>query len=354
MGEFSTFYVGRPVPKKTSVRSLAVDDSDPVGYIGQPAGRRPDIPKRPSAPGAPFPPSSGRRRGFFITPTTGTMIEKLEFESGNFFTVAKEFAEDPDLSPEAKGVLAYLATKPEDWDPRISDIVGHMDCKKYKIRSILEELRIHGYSKREKYRREDGTFDWKTTIADHSKFESTEPSQNPAFENSDHTRSEPGRSRSTPKTNRAEADRGYNKNDSNQELSSTKNERERTHTDGRESAANDPPVSEEKAISLAEEEDVSERVARKWWHHHNARGWDRPIKNVRSALVKWSLNEEDFHSNGDSGVDGSFETAEDLRGETLTEEEIRPLLEQFDGLEWEDFGYVGHDERRNEPLYSLT
>lgn len=53
---------------------------------------------------------------------------------------------DPRLSLKAKGLLAYLLSKPPDWRPQIDDICKHCREGKSSIRAAINELRANGYA----------------------------------------------------------------------------------------------------------------------------------------------------------------------------------------------------------------
>lgn len=256
-------------------------------------------------------------------------IIQREFEAGGYHVANDAPFLDSNLKWESKGVLGYLFSKPADWTPRMYDIVQQGPCEKYKIKSVFEDLENHGYLYREKVRVEGGKFDWKITVSDHPRFL-------------------PGWTESSPESVQPGQNRGYNNTEFQSDGYLPNTESEGTHTHERKSAA-EAPLSIEEAVSVAEENDVPARVAKKWWHHHNARGWNRPIKSVASSLLKWNLNEEDFHPNGASPP----ESVEDLRGKELTEIEVQSYIEKFDDLERSDFGFTGHS-REDVPLYALT
>ena len=98
-------------------------------------------------------------------------VIQRDFSSGDYHVANDAPFQDERLSWEAKGVLGYLFSKPEEWTPRMYDIIDSGPCQKYKIRSVFEELEEHGYMQREKIRTDDGTFDWKVVVADHPRFD---------------------------------------------------------------------------------------------------------------------------------------------------------------------------------------
>jgi hypothetical protein len=89
---------------------------------------------------------------------------RTEKESGDWFIACKQWAEDDTLTWEARGLLAYLFAKPDDWEVSMVDLVRSGPCEKYKLRRILEELEEVGYADRVKQRADDGTFQWTSTI----------------------------------------------------------------------------------------------------------------------------------------------------------------------------------------------
>ena len=134
-------------------------------------------------------------------------VLQREFEAGGFHVANDAPFQDERLSWEAKGVLGYLFSKPEDWTPRMYDIVQNGPCEKYKIKSVFEELEENGYMRREKVRGEDGTLDWEVTVSDHPRFD-------------------PGWEESTPDSDHPEEDGGYNNTDSQSDGQSTNTESE--------------------------------------------------------------------------------------------------------------------------------
>jgi hypothetical protein len=89
-----------------------------------------------------------------------------------YFTASNEPFVDTRLSWETRGLIAYLLTKPNNWQVRIDDLEKQGPAKLHKLRRMLAEARICGYMNRIRVTRADGTFDWITEV-----FES--PSQNP-------------------------------------------------------------------------------------------------------------------------------------------------------------------------------
>ena len=90
-----------------------------------------------------------------------------------FFKAANAVFEDSGLSWEARGVMGYLLSKPDNWEVRFYDLVMQGPAGAHKIRRILSELEQAGYLRRERIALRDGTFDWISDV-----YES--PSLNPS------------------------------------------------------------------------------------------------------------------------------------------------------------------------------
>ncbi len=72
--------------------------------------------------------------------------------------------ENKALSWEARGLLAYLLTKPDDWTIMLGDLVKQGDAKLFKVRRMLKELDKVGHVKRKRINAGGGKFTWETTI----------------------------------------------------------------------------------------------------------------------------------------------------------------------------------------------
>lgn len=72
--------------------------------------------------------------------------------------------ENKALSWEARGLLAYLLTKPDDWTIMLGDLVKQGDAKLFKVRRMLKELDKVGHVKRTRINAGGGKFTWETTI----------------------------------------------------------------------------------------------------------------------------------------------------------------------------------------------
>ena len=65
---------------------------------------------------------------------------------------------DSALSWKAKGLLAYLLSKPDDWQVYERDIIAHARDSRDSVRAGLKELEAAGYIVREQVRNHRGRF----------------------------------------------------------------------------------------------------------------------------------------------------------------------------------------------------
>src|SRR3990167_9730382 len=89
-------------------------------------------------------------------------------KDGNFFAASNIPFNDDRLSWEARGIMGYLLSKPDDWQVRFTDLVRRGPAGEHKVRRILKELEDVGYLKRTRYQTEAGTFDWMSIVYENS------------------------------------------------------------------------------------------------------------------------------------------------------------------------------------------
>lgn len=78
----------------------------------------------------------------------------------NFSTIDNTGAEDDSLTPQAKGVLWYLLTKPDGWEIRNEHLMKKLNIGRTALDSIIRNLEESEYLIRVKVRKEGGVFDW--------------------------------------------------------------------------------------------------------------------------------------------------------------------------------------------------
>ncbi len=75
-----------------------------------------------------------------------------------FTQIPNEIIDSDRLSPGAKWVFSYIASKPDGWKFYISDIVKHSNESQYKVQKYIKELEEEGYLKRIRKQNEKGQF----------------------------------------------------------------------------------------------------------------------------------------------------------------------------------------------------
>lgn len=92
---------------------------------------------------------------------SGTIRVKKD---ARYFVASNEPFNDKRLSWEARGIMGYLLSKPDNWECRNRDLINNGPAGEYKIKRILSELKQYGYMKRTQYQGKDGSFIWITEI----------------------------------------------------------------------------------------------------------------------------------------------------------------------------------------------
>lgn len=88
-----------------------------------------------------------------------------------FVQVDKHVLENDNLSFTAKGLMAYILSKPDDWTIRKVDLIKRSKDGKTKIETALLELMANGYLNWYQIREEDGTMgDWVYDVYERPEF----------------------------------------------------------------------------------------------------------------------------------------------------------------------------------------
>jgi hypothetical protein len=93
-------------------------------------------------------------------------IERVARREDPFARIPKTLLDDATLSWKAKGVLAYLMSKPDHWHLRLSDIIKHATEGESAVRSALKELRKAGYADLCKIRSAGRFKEWVWKVSD--------------------------------------------------------------------------------------------------------------------------------------------------------------------------------------------
>lgn len=119
------------------------------------------------------------------------MIVKVIRHDRDFFQMDNAPMEDRRLSWKAKGLLAYLVSRPHDWIVRLGDLEGRSTDGRSAVRSGLEELKQFGYAEFHREHREDGTFECWWVVYERPSAENQQPqSGNPPVDNRTYTKTD--------------------------------------------------------------------------------------------------------------------------------------------------------------------
>jgi hypothetical protein len=93
-----------------------------------------------------------------------TVIRSQHDRDNPYFLIRRDAAQDGRLSWEARGLLAYVLSKADNWKVRLGDLRRQSGAGRDVTRRILKELETAGYLTRERVRIAHGRFDWVCTV----------------------------------------------------------------------------------------------------------------------------------------------------------------------------------------------
>ncbi len=82
----------------------------------------------------------------------------------NYAVINNEPLNDMRLSWGARGLLAYLLSKPNDWTINVKALINAGPAGEHKVRGLLKELMKCGYLNRIRIKHKGGTFTWESQI----------------------------------------------------------------------------------------------------------------------------------------------------------------------------------------------
>lgn len=92
-------------------------------------------------------------------------VIRVQKRPNNFVMMDKSFLEDTRLSYKAKGILAYLLSKPDNWKVIVGNLVNYSTDGKASVYAGLKELKECGYYKKIPIRDDKGHFvRWESTV----------------------------------------------------------------------------------------------------------------------------------------------------------------------------------------------
>ncbi len=107
--------------------------------------------------------------------SSGGIIRTVKDREHPYRTMNISVLQDNRLSLEARGLLGYLLSKPDDWEVRFTDLLLYAgpNCKEDRLRRILKELESFGYIQRTRKNVAHGKFEWVTTVFETPRTDST-------------------------------------------------------------------------------------------------------------------------------------------------------------------------------------
>ena len=72
-------------------------------------------------------------------------------KSKDFSVICNTFLKDERLSWKAKGILAYLLSKPDDWQIKVVDLIKRSKDGREKVYAGIKELLNAGYLQRQNF-----------------------------------------------------------------------------------------------------------------------------------------------------------------------------------------------------------
>ena len=104
------------------------------------------------------------------------MIVRIARRENPFVQIDKRPLEDSRLSWRAKGILAYLLSKPDKWEVQTEDVISHGTEGRDAVRAAMSELREAGYAELETIKEEGGRMSGRQWVV----FEECRKPENPS------------------------------------------------------------------------------------------------------------------------------------------------------------------------------
>ena len=92
------------------------------------------------------------------------MIIKKEEHKNNYTCITNDILQRKDMSMQAKGLLVYLLSLPEDWEIHKSEVWKHFSNGRDAVYRAFEELERKGYIQVKKFRDEKGRIQYQYTV----------------------------------------------------------------------------------------------------------------------------------------------------------------------------------------------
>lgn len=104
-------------------------------------------------------------------------------KSNNFVVLDKTFLVDKKLSWKAKGILAFMLSKPDNWTFYLDELIKHATDGKHSFRTGFKELIDNGYVKRYPIRKDNRIVRWETVVLEKPLLSNFQEVENQEIEN---------------------------------------------------------------------------------------------------------------------------------------------------------------------------
>src|SRR5947209_4868072 len=109
------------------------------------------------------------------------IIRTVKDREHPYVMIHRRLFEDQRLSLEARGLMGYLLSKPDDWQVRVPDLQRTAGVGRDQLRRILRELEAAGYLVRRRTHGPDGRWLWESLV--HETPLTLPSTENPSMDN---------------------------------------------------------------------------------------------------------------------------------------------------------------------------
>lgn len=85
-------------------------------------------------------------------------------KDGKYVVMSNALLQDKRMTFETRGLLCYLLSKPNDWQVQMENLIKESPAGLRVVRRMIKEAISFGYMVRKRERKEDGTYQWVTTV----------------------------------------------------------------------------------------------------------------------------------------------------------------------------------------------
>lgn len=98
------------------------------------------------------------------TPEARTIIRTMKDRHNPYVMIRKTIFEEPNISWKAKGIIAYVLSRPDDWQIWVADLVKRSTDGRDAVYTGLKELKENGYLRESIYRDQHGRISYREYV----------------------------------------------------------------------------------------------------------------------------------------------------------------------------------------------